>query len=669
VASPRPRAVLLVEDEGLVAQDLQQCLRDLGYDAYGVASSAEEAMARAAERAPDIALVDIRIKGRLDGIKTAQLLQERFRVPIVYMTGNADDTTLQRALQTRPQGFLVKPIRTAELQSAIEIALNAGGRANGSGAPEAMVSGPAAHRGPHTPSAKAVRGQLERIFASSDFDAPRRSREFLRFVADEVIAGRGDDLTQVAIAVEVFGRKSDFDAIVDPIVRIQAGRLRRSLERYYLLSGKGDPVRIELPKGTYAPVFRTAIRAEEPPAAAPAPRAARDAGNGWPAVVLSAFEGAGGSTQADDLATEVTEELALELGRHRVVRVLPQRDREGGPSSAADQARFVLGGRVRADGNGVRVSAHLFDRATGEQVWGDEYHTSPQGGRWNGTPDDVARVVAGRVGSEEGVLIQILARERRTADTVPPTAHDAILRSYDFVLTRDPMTLGPAVSALRRLVEVEPECGAAWTGLGRVLLATYALEVTANPATLDEAIRCAQRGVRMDATGRSARCVLAAALLVKGELASARDELEEALRQSPDSLVYLERIGFLLTMLGDWERGPAVSRSARQRNPHCLPYVHVGLWADHVRRGEFGAAYQSAREYSDPTFFWRGVMRASCLGLLGRVPEATAELAELLSDKPDFAARGRVLIGHYVKFPEVMDRVVEGLGRAGLRLE
>jgi hypothetical protein len=62
-------------------------------------------------------------------------------------------------------------------------------------------------------------------------------------------------------------------------------------------------------------------------------------------------------------------------------------------------------------------------------------------------------------------------------------------------------------------------------------------------------------------------------------------------------------------------------------------------------------------------------MRASCLGLLGRVPEATAELAELLSDKPDFAARGRVLIGHYVKFPEVMDRVVEGLGRAGLRLE
>ena len=666
--SPRPRAVLLVEDEGLVAQDLQQCLRDLGYDAYGVASSAEEAMARAAERRPDIALVDIRIKGRLDGIKTAQLLQERFRVPIVYMTGNADDTTLQRALQTRPQAFLVKPIRTAELQSAIEIALDASDRANGGGTTEATSSGPAAPRESQTPSAKAVRGQLERIFASADFDAPRRSREFLRFVADEVIAGRGDDLTQVAIAVEVFGRKSDFDAIVDPIVRIQAGRLRRSLERYYLLSGKGDPVRIELPKGTYAPVFRTAARAEDAPAAAPAPPTARDTRNGWPAVVISAFEATGRSAQSDDLATEMTEELTLELGRHRVVRVLPQRDRDGQPSSAAEHARFVLGGRVRADGDGVRVSAHLFDRATGEQVWGDDYHTTPRPGHWSGTPHDVARVVAARIGSEEGVVVQLLARERRSADTAP-TAFDAILGSYDFVLARDPTTLGPVVSALRRVVDLEPECGPAWTGLGRALLAKYALEVTANPATLDEAIRCAQRGVRTDATSRSARCVLAAALLVKGELASAREELDEALHHSPDSLVYVERIGFLLTMLGDWERGPALSRSARQRNPHCLPYVHVGLWADHVRRGEFGAAYQSAREYSDPTFFWRGVMRASCLGLLGRVPEATAELAELLSDKPDFAARGRVLIGHYVKFPEVMDRVVEGLGRAGLRLE
>ena len=90
-----------------------------------------------------------------------------------------------------------------------------------------------------------MRRQVEQILSSPDFDASRRSQEFLRFIVEEALAGRGEELTQSAIATGVFGRRDDFDAVVDPIVRIQAGRLRRSLERYYLLSGKHDPVRID----------------------------------------------------------------------------------------------------------------------------------------------------------------------------------------------------------------------------------------------------------------------------------------------------------------------------------------------------------------------------------------------------------------------------------------
>ena len=264
MTSPRPRAVLLVEDESIVARDLQQCLRDLGYDVFGVAASAEEAMAQASERRPDIALVDIRIKGRLDGVKTAQLLQERFGVPIVYMTGHADDATLQRALRTRPHG--ISRQAHPDGRAPEHDRDRARGRSRtASVEAERLPSGfrSAPEREVRPPAARAVRRQLERLFGSGDFDAPRRSREFLRFVAEEAIAGRGDAITQSAIAIAVFGRRSDFDAIVDPIVRIQAGRLRRSLERYYLLSGKDDPVRIELPKGTYVPVFRSMARPEE----------------------------------------------------------------------------------------------------------------------------------------------------------------------------------------------------------------------------------------------------------------------------------------------------------------------------------------------------------------------------------------------------------------------
>ena len=81
-------------------------------------------------------------------------------------------------------------------------------------------------------------------------------------MVEEALAGRGEELTQAAIATQVFGRKDDFDALLDPIVRIQAGRLRRSLERYYLLAGKADPVRIGLPKGSYLPAFVAVDEAE-----------------------------------------------------------------------------------------------------------------------------------------------------------------------------------------------------------------------------------------------------------------------------------------------------------------------------------------------------------------------------------------------------------------------
>jgi adenylate cyclase len=510
-----------------------------------------------------------------------------------------------------------------------------------------------------------VRRQLEQILSNADFDASRRSREFLVFIVEEAIAGRGESLTQAAIATRVFDRRDDFDPVVDPIVRIQAGRLRRSLERYYLLSGKQDPLRIELPRGCYVPAFRDVPAPEAAPATRPeaAPAAQTE---DWPAIVVSALEPAGPSPEDKALAHLVTEELILELGRYRDFRTLLRVQLEGLAPPVLNRQRFWLDGRLRLDDQGPMVVARLVDHATGEQVWGDTYHTQPKNGRWSGSPEDVARVVAARIAAEEGVLVQLLGSERRRMSPRPRTPFDAMLLAYEFFLARTPESLSASVTALQRAVEADPDCGPAWTRLARVFLNNHTFEVTSLPTPLEQAIAYAHHGVRLDPASRRARCVLAASLIAQGELLAARAELDEALRVSPDSLVYLEIIGFLLTVAGDWERGPAFSRSARERNPHALTHGLFGLWADHLRRGEFEAAYQAALEYRDPTVFWRSAMRACCLGHLGR--PADAEVADLLRGKPDFEARGRTLIGYFVKFPELMDVVVDGLARAGVRL-
>ena len=104
------------------------------------------------------------------------------------------------------------------------------------------------------PGAGEIRAQLERILASRCFEQAARSSSFLRFVVEQTLAGHGERLKGYTIAVEVFGRPADFDAQSDPLVRVEAGRLRRRLIEYYADEGRHDPVRLELPRGSYSVV-------------------------------------------------------------------------------------------------------------------------------------------------------------------------------------------------------------------------------------------------------------------------------------------------------------------------------------------------------------------------------------------------------------------------------
>src|SRR3954470_10720601 len=100
-----------------------------------------------------------------------------------------------------------------------------------------------------------VRAQLDRLIASLEFRVPERLRKFLRYVVETTLAGQAEQIKAYTIALEVFERDQTFDAHADPLVRIEAGRLRRALERYYLTVGQLDPIQIEIPKGGYVPLF------------------------------------------------------------------------------------------------------------------------------------------------------------------------------------------------------------------------------------------------------------------------------------------------------------------------------------------------------------------------------------------------------------------------------
>jgi CheY-like chemotaxis protein len=122
LVSSRPRA-LIVEDETLIAEELKERLSLLGFSVIAAVDSGEEGIAIATRERPDLVLMDIRLKGKKDGVQATKEIRQQVDVPIVYLTAYSDRLTVDRAKKTAYDGFVLKPFRASELQSTIEIAM------------------------------------------------------------------------------------------------------------------------------------------------------------------------------------------------------------------------------------------------------------------------------------------------------------------------------------------------------------------------------------------------------------------------------------------------------------------------------------------------------------------------------------------------------------------
>ncbi|MGB7294854.1 MAG: diguanylate cyclase [Candidatus Aminicenantales bacterium] len=115
--------ILIVEDEGLIARDIENMVRNAGYEVCGTAGTGKEAVEKAEASQPDLILMDIILRGDMDGVDAAEKIRERFNIPVIYLTAHTDENTLQRAKLTAPLGYTLKPVEQKELLTVIEMAL------------------------------------------------------------------------------------------------------------------------------------------------------------------------------------------------------------------------------------------------------------------------------------------------------------------------------------------------------------------------------------------------------------------------------------------------------------------------------------------------------------------------------------------------------------------
>ena len=112
--------ILIVEDERIVAEEMRQTLQKMGFTVTGVVSKGQDAIKAVSENPPDLILMDIRLKGEMDGITAAGVIMEKFSIPVIYLTAYSDDETIQRAKMTKPLGYILKPLDISLFRAIVD---------------------------------------------------------------------------------------------------------------------------------------------------------------------------------------------------------------------------------------------------------------------------------------------------------------------------------------------------------------------------------------------------------------------------------------------------------------------------------------------------------------------------------------------------------------------
>lgn len=523
----------------------------------------------------------------------------------------------------------------------------------------------------------AVRDQVRRIIGSCDFDASKRNRMFLHYVVEETLAGRADRIKAYTIATSVFGRDKSFDPQLDSIVRIEAGRLRRSLERYYLMVGERDPIRITIPTGSYIPAFE----AVEPMAPAAGLPPASPASRGYPGrqgrtILVMPFEEDGDHSPFPNFTRGFTRQLITGLTRFTDLFVFgPETSfRYGGESPAAPPGAgfaidFLLRGGVTVSADRFGVQALLIDARTGRHLWADSFERSLHVTEIVAVRDEVANCVVRTLAQPYGVIFSNVAKD--SDETLPDnlSSYDRVIQFYQYWRAYDRALFEPVRAGLERAIIDDPRYSEAFACLSKM----YSNAFRFGPAVsrfagdpLQRAAALARRAIELAPSASRGHHALGLALWFAGDVRGSLAALEASRALNPNDTDVVADLGWRYAMLAEWEKAVPLLEESFARNPAGPSTYRIGLSLYHFVQGRYQEALAEARRIKVPHVVHGYVIVAMAATRLGRRQEADAAVNAILALDPDYGDHVVADLGVRNLHPDLIRIVVEALHEAGL---
>ncbi|MGI1661744.1 tetratricopeptide repeat protein [Palleronia sp. KMU-117] len=462
-----------------------------------------------------------------------------------------------------------------------------------------------------------VQAELDRVLSSVEFEASDRRRRFLRYLVEETLAGRGERLKGTTIAMDVFGRDETFNSQEDPVVRIEARRLRRDLDSFYIGAGAVHPLRIHIPKGGYAARFDSLAPSSQPSAGGPAPAEHGSGMNASPrrpgtftsewfrmrtlggfallagiiAIVVSmagpgpvapfsaaatrpsprlfiqAFGANDGSEISRSISAGLGSELLVDLTKFQGLRLYMLAETSVMPAPG-DGPAYLVSGDVLTDGTQASILARLLDAETAEVVWSEAYRVPVTPATLIETRRDISARIATVLGQPYGPLADDLREDHAGSAGSSTESYLCVLRSYSYRRSFTDAAFAEALACLEPAVRRDPDYADAWAMLGWLYMDDGRFDFTGgDTATLyAKGATAAERALALDGDNVTALKALASIRYYTGHYAESEALARRAVALNPYDPDTLAQLGWRLAARGNFDDGISYLEQAIDRS-------------------------------------------------------------------------------------------------------
>jgi len=518
--------------------------------------------------------------------------------------------------------------------------------------------------------------QLQRVCESKEFRTKPRMKKFLTYLTHEYLEGRGDNIKGYSIGVDVFNQPEDFDPDLNALVRINAGRLRRLLRLYYLEEGVDDPIKIEIPKGKYVPVFINNTKSKEENVTSEFETEIK-AETLKPSLAVLPFRNLSKKEDLEFLCFGIAQELASALTKFDDLRVIGSAQRP--PQESLDKAaleyfrnegvNYVTDGDIAVFGNKVNIGVRLIDVNENIRLWGENFKADLEVDDLFDLQSKISGEVAGKVGTEYGLINKKKSLFHDAEKTDQPSEYMILLKYYYHETQLTEQSGQDLFESVEKGLAQNPNSALLLAIKADLFGDIYALDFPGAEEAYKIFGACAEKAYAINPQNPFVRAILAYKCFMYGEEERFHAISDETVPWIPNTPIRLGAFAMYLSLFGEWVKGKELMDRVFENNMDIPMWLYGITCLYYYKDEEYELALKEANKYQMPMFPWGALLRAATNGQLDQKEAASRNIKELLNIRSDFEERGRYLITRFIKEDSLASHIIEGLAKGGLQIK